>query len=351
MIPKDIREMAVTLINEAWDNGARLWKACEVLEISVTTFRRWSDGHLQDHRKGAPKQIQQKLTLDEKQSIIDICCSKEYKDDNPYKIHASLLDKGIYIASISSFYRVLREQKLVSHRGNTKPAQSHHRPPEKIATGPNQVWCWDITWIASEVRGMFYYAYTIMDIWDRSIVKWSIHDREDDALSEELFQHALRDNSYPDVWVHSDNGNPMKGVSLLALFYSLGICNSYSRPRISNDNPFIEAWFRTLKYSVTYPGKFSSLEDARLWFADFVYSYNTTHSHSGMHFITPAQVRNGHYESIVQNRNKVMLEAQQKMPHRWSRHVKQLPEKHVVTLNSMNYTGVSKRGKTEVAAA
>lgn len=338
------------LIKEAQTNGARLWKACEALEISVSTFRRWSDGHLKDRRKGASKNIPQKFSIEEKQSIIDVCCSKEYRDDNPYKIHASLLDKGIYIGSISSYYRFLREYGLISCRGNTKPAQSHSKPPEKEATGPNQVWCWDITWLPLDVRGLFYYAYVIIDIWDRSIVKWAIHDREDDALSKELFQHALRDNGYPDVWVHSDNGNPMKGVSLLALFYSLGICNSYSRPRISNDNPFIESWFKTLKYGVSYPGKFSSIEEAREWFASFVAGYNNSHSHSGMHFITPQQVRSGQYESIINNRNQVMMEAKSRNPQRWSRHVKQLPEEHIVTLNAMNLTGVSVK-KTEVSAA
>jgi transposase-like protein len=275
LIPEDARKMAVELIKEARNSGARLFKACKVLEISVSTFRRWSAGHYVDCRKGAVKRIPRKLTPEEEQSIVTICNNDEYKDDNPYEIHASLLDKGTYIASISSFYRVLRKNNLVSHRGNTRPAQSKSKPPEKTAAGPNQVWCWDITWLSSAVRGLFYYAYVIIDIWDRNIVKWAIHDREDDALAEELFQHALRDNKYPDVWIHSDNGNPMKGVTLLGLFYHLGISNSYSRPRISNDNPYIESWFKTLKYDISYPGKFSSVEDAREWFANFVDSYNT----------------------------------------------------------------------------
>jgi len=351
LISEDSRVMAVTLITEARNSGARLFKACEVLEISVSTFRRWSSGNLEDHRKGTLKQIPRKLTPEEEQSIVDTCCSKEYKDDNPYEIHASLLDKGMYIASISSFYRVLRKKGLISHRGNTRPGQSHSKPPEKIATGPNQVWCWDITWLASDIRGLFYYAYTIIDIWDRSIVKWAIHDREDDALSEELFQQALRDNKYPDVWIHSDNGNPMKGVTLLGLFYSLGICNSYSRPRVSNDNPFIESWFKTLKYDVSYPGKFYSIENAREWFAGFINSYNTNHSHSGLHFITPTQVRNGHYESIAANRNRVMMKAKSNNPQRWSNPVKQFPARHVVVLNPVNLTGVGERKNITVRAA
>ncbi len=345
MIPSHLRETAVTLITEAHQDGARLWKACEALEISVSTYRRWASGNSQDLRKGAEKSNPRKLTQEEEEQITEKCCSKEYKDSNPYKIHASLLDKGVYIASISSFYRILKKNGLLHHRGNTKPAEGKSKPPEKTATGPDQVWCWDITWLMSNIRGMFYYAYTIIDIWDRSIVKWSIHDREDETLAEELFQGALRDTGYPDVSVHSDNGNPMKGTTLLALFYSLGISNSYSRPRVSNDNPFIESWFKTLKYDVSYPGNFSSIDEAREWFAMFVNNYNTGHAHSGLQYITPRQMRNGEYTSIVQNRNKVMMEAKSRNPLRWSRHAKQLPEEHIVTLNANSLTTMTKHKK------
>lgn len=351
LIPVDMRKLAVELIQEANENGARIWRACETLEISVSTFERWRRGKYLDQRKGAPKFVPRKLTEKEKENIINISCNEEYKDLNPYKIHASLLDKGVYIASTSSFYRVLRESGLIHHRGNTRPGTRHSTPPERIATGPNQVWCWDITWLPTTVRGLFKYAYVIIDIWDRSIVKWSIHDREDDTLAEELFQAALKDNNFPDVFIHSDNGNPMKGVSLLSLFYDLGICNSYSRPRVSNDNPFIESWFKTLKYDVSYPGNFATLSEAREWFAIFVHEYNTNHSHSGLHFITPKQMRSGEYEIIVKNRNKTMLEAQKRNPHRWSKPAKQLPEKHIVYLNPSADTRIFIKAKKEDDAA
>jgi len=333
LISPEKRKIAVKLIIEANDSGARLWKACETLEISVSTFRRWRNGHYQDKRKGASKRVPRKLTPEEELQIINLCCKTEYREMNPYEIHASLLDKKIYIASISTFYRVLRKNGLIHNRGNTKPRVHHHAPPQRCATGVNQVWCWDITWIASTVRGFFYYAYVIIDIWDRSIVKWSIHDREDDELANELFTHAFRDNGSPDVFIHSDNGNPMKGLSLMALFSDLGITNSYSRPRVSNDNPFIESWFKTMKYNVSYPGKFSSIEDARAWFSDFVDFYNTSHSHSGLNFITPQNLRDGNYDSIAANRNKTMLDAFSRNPQRWSNKVKQLPAQHVVYLN------------------
>ena len=341
---------AVELVLEAHDSGARLWKACDALEISGSTFHRWRKGHYQDKRKGASKRVPRKMTDKEEEQIISLCCNEEYKDKNPYEIHASLLDKKTYIASISTFYRVLRKHGLIHNRGNSKPRVHHHAPPQRCATGPNQVWCWDITWCASNVRGFFYYAYVIIDIWDRSIVKWSIHEREDDELANELFAHAFRDNGYPDVFIHSDNGNPMKGVSLMALFNDLGICNSYSRPRVSNDNPFIESWFKTMKYNVSYPGKFSSIEDARVWFSSFVDFYNTSHSHSGLNFITPKKLRDGNYNTIAGNRNKTMQVAFSKNPQRWSSKVKQLPDQHVVYLNPSADTRI-RINKTKEAIA
>ena len=224
-------------------------------------------------------------------------------------------------------------------------------PPERVATGPNQVWCWDITWLHSAVKGIFFYAYVIIDIWDRSIVQWSIHEREDDVLAEELFQIALRNNGYPNVWIHSDNGNPMKGVSLLGLFYELGLSNSYSRPRVSDDNPFIESWFKTLKYSISYPKNFTELSEARAWFGCFVDQYNTRLTHSGLHYITPQQVRDGEYQSIVRQRNETMQKAMARNPLRWCRSVKQLPEQHVVILNPSAQTKLSaKSGKRRPAA-
>jgi putative transposase len=321
------------LIIEANENGARLIKACEALEISMSTFERWRKGNYRDNRKGAVKVVARKLSPEERQQILDLCCSNKYKDANPYQIHASLLTNGTYVASTSSFYRILRAEGLMNHRSNTRPRKSSGKPPELVATGPNQVWTWDITWLRTTVRGLFFFAYTIIDIWDRSIVKWAIHDHEDDELAKELFQAALEDNGHPTVFVHSDNGHPMKGVSLLALFHELGITNSYSRPRVSDDNPFIESWFKTLKTHVTYPGTFESTESARIWFANFVRWYNDSHTHSGLHFMTPLQVRTGAYSSIIKIRNKTMQNAFEKNPIRWSKNVRQLPENHVVYLN------------------
>ncbi|MBN2884529.1 IS3 family transposase [Patescibacteria group bacterium] len=349
LISREERELAIELINEAVSSGSRIMSACRSIGISTTTFDRWQAGSIIDSRKGSFKSIPQKLTESEEKQIIEICCSNEYKDSNPYKILADLLDKGIYIASESTFYRVLRKNSLVNHRGNSRPTNKRNPPPERKATGPNQVWTWDITYLKSNIRGIFYYAYVIIDIWDRSIVKWAIHDREEDSLAQELFKCALLDNNEPNVFVHSDNGSPMKGVTLMALFYDLGICNSYSRPRVSNDNPFIESFFKTVKYGASYPGKFPNILIAREWFASFVDGYNTSHRHSGINFITPQEMRSGKYISIAKNRNKVMLQAKDKNPCRWSNNVKQLPIRHVVYLNPTADTRITISKKIKVA--
>jgi transposase InsO family protein len=327
------REHAVTIIQEAITNGARLKRACDTVEISIRTYQRWKAGELKDKRKGAQKRIPRKLTTEEEAKIIRLCCSPEFKDFNPYDIFIILLETGTYIASIRTIYRVLKKANLLHHRSNKKPGTRKSAPKEAVATGPNQVWCWDITWLPTRVKGIFLYSYMIIDIWDKSIVGWSIHEEENEAHAKDLFDQVLAEQGYPDVHIHSDNGNPMKGLSLLALFYFLKISNTYSRPRVSNDNPFIESFFGTMKCSVKYPGRFDTIDEAREWMARFVAYYNTEHRHSGIAYFTPKQMRTGSYKTIVDIRNKTMQEAYRKNPARWSRNAKQWDKDFTVYLN------------------
>lgn len=324
---------AVKLIQEALSDGARLFKACQTIEISVRTYQRWKAGDIQDQRKGAVKNIPKKLSDDECQLIIDTCCSARFKDSNPYEIFITLLEEKNYIASISSFYRVLKRNNLLHQRSNKKQGNKKSIPPEVRATGPNQVWCWDITWLPTDIKGFFFYSYMIIDIWDKSIVGWSIHDNESEIHAKELFDRALFEQGHPKVHIHSDNGNPMKGISLLALYYLLGLKNSFSRPRVSNDNPFIESFFGIMKYSIKYPGRFKSIEEAREWMAEFVSYYNNYHRHSGIYYFTPKQMRTGDFKEIVEIRNETMQKAFKKNPARWSKKLKQWKKEHVVYLN------------------
>ena len=285
---------------------------CNHLGISVRTIQRWKKDGLKDKRKGAEKKVANKLSQEEELRIYNLCCSDEYKELNPREIFNSLLDKGLYFASESTFYRILKKRQALKHRSETKKGTSKAKPAELRATSKNQVWMWDITWLKSAVTGLWYYAYVIEDLYDRSIVAWMIFENESDVHSRELFEYACRkENAHPD-FIHSDNGNPMKGVTLLAFYYQLGIVPSFSRPRVSDDNPFIESFFKTMKYKCGYPKYFKDINHARIWFADFIHWYNFEHKHSGLQYITPMQKRQNKHLAIFENRNKVIRQAREK---------------------------------------
>lgn len=184
-------------------------------------------------------------------------------------------------------------------------------------TRPNQVWAWDITWLKTDVLGFFKYAYSIIDLFDRSIVGWTIEDTESDSHARNLFERVIRNQKTIPKLIHADNGAPMRGVSLGAFLDSLKITRSHSRPRCSDDNAFIESWHKTLKYSVGYPSHFKSLEHARTWYADFIHWYNNHHQHSALGYVTPHQRRTGEANAIYAKRNKTILDAKLKNPLRW----------------------------------
>ena len=238
------------------------------------------------------------------------------------------------MASEATFYRVLRAANQIHHRSETKPKKNSPKPREQIATGPNQVWCWDITWLPLRVRGMFVFAYVIIDVYDRSIVGWAIHDREDVQLARQLFEDLQTRMNLRGVHLHADNGGPMKGLSLLALLYVLGVSTSYSRPRVSNDNPFIESFFKTLKYTAGYPGRFRDLQHARTWMADFIAWYNNDHRHSALGYVTPHQRRSGVDRELFHQRNRTLAHARALCPERWGRRPqRQWEAEQAVTLN------------------
>lgn len=328
------RAVAVELIAEAVTAGARVKPACDVLEISVRTYQRWrSDGNRGDARRKATRRVARKLSEEERAQIVRICCSSEYQNASPYAIHADLLDRGIYVASVSTMYRVLRERGLLHHRGESRPARRYAKPPELKATGPNQVWSWDITYLPTLVNGIFLYAYVLMDVWSRKIVGWEIHTEESETHAQDFFRRVAASRNVRGVHLHSDNGNPMKGATILVLFFSLGILPSYSRPRVSNDNPFSESLFKTLKYRPGYPRRFRDIDHARNWFAAFVHWYNTEHRHCGIGYITPEDRHQGRAPAIMAQRNEVLTAARQTHPERWPNGQMQWQQYPVVYLN------------------
>ena len=234
--------------------------------------------------------------------MIEVVTSREYRDLAPLQIVPALADRGEYIASESSFYRILKEEEMLAHRGRAKPA-THKKPEPLLATGPNEVWSWDISYLLTTVRGIFFYAYIFVDIYSRKIVAGEVFEVESAEYASKMLRAAcLREGvRRGELRTHSDNGAPMKGATLLATLQRLGIVPSFSRPRVSDDNPYSEALFRTLKYCPKFPSKpFESLEDARIWLQSFIDWYNNCHLHSGIKFVAPADRHAGKDLEIFQ---------------------------------------------------
>lgn len=328
------KEEVLKMIEEAHENGARYGKACKLVGISLRTLQRWKNGGMKDQRKGAKKRVVRKLSPEQRREVIEQCNSKEYQDMNPHEIVPLLLNQGVYLASVRTMYRILKEENQLHHRSNTRPRQGNAKPPERKATRSDQVYCWDITWLPRTVRGLFFYAYVITDIYDKSIVGWSVHEEESGEHSRDLFERTLKGKQVKLQALHSDNGSPMKGISLMVLLRELNVEVSHNRPRVSNDNPFIESLFKTMKYRINYPDRFKDLSHAREWMAAFVHWYNTEHLHSALGHVTPEQMRTGAAEAIFARRNEAMRQAQMTYPERWgSKSVKSWQIRQEVVLN------------------
>jgi len=316
------RSELMTLIKEARDSGARQSTACEIIGLSPKTLQRWSQSDtLQDGRIDAKKSPSNKLSELEYQEVIKVSDKPEYADLPPSKIVPTLADNGTYIASESTFYRILRAEKQLQHRQKAKPVRQIKKPKALCATAPNQLYSWDITYLPTQVKGIFLYLYLVMDIFSRKIVGWQVYHNESSAQAADLMTDiCLRENIEPyQVVLHSDNGSPMKGATMLATLQQLGIVPSFSRPSVSNDNPYSESLFRTLKYRPEYPEKpFSNLETARDWVTDFVTWYNEEHLHSGIKFVTPGQRHRGEEIEVLNNREQVYQVGKSRHPERWS---------------------------------
>ncbi len=324
MIPTEDKKLILSLVEDACKAGARQCKACAIIGISKRTLQRWqkkTTADIEDKRPHAQRSPANKLSEEEKQTILEICNSQEYGSLPPSQIVPRLCDQGIYVASEASFYRTLRENGLQNHRGKTR-YKTKTKPTGYTATGPNQVWTWDITYLPSALKGSFHYLYMITDIYSRKIVAWEVHDRQSDELASELVKRGCLAEgvSGEDIVLHSDNGSPMKGATMLCTLQQLGVIPSFSRPSVSNDNPYSEALFKTLKYVPSYPsGPFESLEASREWVLNFVRWYNNEHRHSGIKFVTPNERHTGVDKTILETRQKVYLKAKARKPERWSR--------------------------------
>jgi putative transposase len=329
----------ITWIDEACAAGARLTKACEVLTLSPRTLQRWrEDGEVKaDRRKEASvnRCPANKLSEQERQQILGVVNAPEFAYLPPSRIVPALADRGQYLASESSIYRILREADQLAKRGKAKPP-TRQRPAPLQADGPNQLWSWDITYLATTVRGTFYYLYLIMDVYSRKIVGWEVYEAESTDYAADVFRKAyLREGvSGADLVLHSDNGSPMKGATMLATLQRLGVVPSFSRPSVSDDNPYSEALFKTLKYCPAFPDKpFGSLDEARQWVATFEQWYNESHLHSALRFVTPCQRHRGDDTAILAQRHALYEAARDRHPERWSGQTRNWELEDTVHLN------------------
>jgi len=318
LVPQSIRKEVLGYVDEAIAKGISERRTCKYLELNRKTIQNWRRHEgTTDKRKGSDRFVKHRLAALEEETFYDAANSPRFRDHTPEQIVATLAEEGIYYASASTLYRILRKRKAVQHRLETKKPTKNTKAVPILVTGPNQVWAWDITWLKTDVVGLFKYGYNIIDLYDRVIVGWAIEDTESDDHARRLFERVIRDQQVVPQIIHADNGGPMRGVSLGAFLDKLCVTRSHSRPRCSNDNAFIESWHKTLKHTVGYPAFFTCLEHARTWYADFVAWYNNDHLHASLDYVTPYQRRTGEALDIYRKRNQTILAAKEKNPSRW----------------------------------
>lgn len=345
--------MIVALLDEAVEHGARRRKACEVLGVSARMVERWQhdrcSGKAEDERRGPKTAPGNKLSPVERSRILELVNSARFRDVSPNQIVPLLADEGRYLGSESTLYRIMREEELLAHRGRAK-APERRGPNAHTARGANQVWSWDITYLKSPVRGLFYYLYLIMDVWSRRIVGWDVQVVESAELAAELFRATCRVMGIDPngIVLHADNGGPMKGSTMVTTLERLGVLASYSRPGVSDDNPFSESLFRTMKYRPEYPdGPFADVDAARRWVEGFVRWYNTEHLHSAIRFVTPEDRHSGRESAILARRRRVYAKARAAHPERWTRGTRNWDQVVEVRLNPPKAT----REKSEIENA
>lgn len=318
------RDQVMALVAEAIVAGARQERACEVISLSERTLQRWKNdqaGGVGDRRPARVQTPRNRLSELERQRLLAIANSAEFGHLPPSQIVPRLVDRGQYVACESTFYRVLKAENQLRHRRAERPPKPRGKPRALCATAPTELFSWDITYLPTQVKGIYFYLYLFMDIFSRKIVGWQVYETESSELASEVIRDICdRENiARNQVVLHSDNGAPMKGATMLATLQALGVMPSFSRPAVSNDNPFSESVFKTMKYRPAYPQRpFENLLAARQWVGTFVHWYNEEHRHSAIGFVTPAQRHAGLDAALLRKRAEVYEAAKARHPERWS---------------------------------
>ena len=342
MILIEDRRSLAAHIATAHGAGARLRLACQVAGIDERTLQRWKAHAGLTEGDGRPQAARptpsHALSEQERMRMLEVANEPRFCAVPPARIVPMLADEGIYLASESSFARVMRAQGQTAHRGRAKAAHAVRPPTTHIATAVRQVWCWDMTYLPAVVMGRWFHLYLILDLYSRKIVGWEVHasDHSDHAI------HLVRRTALAEgiaaltvkPVLHGDNGSTLKATTVLAMLNWLGVKPSYSRPRVSDDNAYAEALFRTAKYRPEFPANgFADLEAARTWAAGFVHWYNVEHRHSGIQYVSPAQRHEGQDQDILAARHTLYTQARALNPARWSGKTRNWSPTGPVTLN------------------
>jgi len=329
-------------IDTANKAGARLRLACEVAGIDERTLQRWKAHAGLTRGDGRPQAVRptprHALSQDERLKLLGVANEPRFCAVPPARIVPMLADEGVYLASESTFSRVLRANNQTAHRGRAKAPQAKRPPTTHIAATVRQVWCWDMTYLPATVVGRWFHLYLILDLYSRKIVGWEVHDTDHSDHAVHLVRRTALAEGIAALTVkpvlHGDNGSTLKATTVLAMLNWLGVMPSYSRPRVSDDNAYAEALFRTAKYRPEFPvNGFADLEAARTWGAGFVQWYNIEHRHSGIQYVTPEQRHAGEDEAILAARHALYTQARELNPARWSGKTRNWSPVGAVTLN------------------
>ena len=354
MIGLEDRRSLAQDIQAAHEAGARLHQACEVAGVDVRTLQRWRAGDGLQRGDGRPQAVRptpgHALSTAEREQILRVANEPRFADMPPARIVPALADEGVYLASESSFQRVLREHGQTQRRGRAKPPRASRPATTHVATAPRQLWCWDMTYLPAEIAGRWFYLYLILDLYSRKIVGHEVHEVESGEHAAHLLKRtALAEGIHAATnkpVLHGDNGAALKATTVLAMLQWLGVAPSYSRPRVSDDTAFVESLFRTAKYRPGFPIRgFADLQDARTWAAQFVHWYNHEHLHSGLRFVAPAVRHAGQDAAQLQVRTQVYELARQRHPQRWTGTIRDWSRVGAVTLNPDRDTVVPAQSK------
>jgi putative transposase len=289
--------------------------ACDALRVSRASFYRWRAPNHGPHPKKATPRA---LAASERAEVLSILHEDRFTDLAPAEVYATLLDEGRYVASISTMYRILHDRGEVRER-RTQTTHVAYAAPELLAERPNQVWSWDITKLKGPQKWSYFHLYVILDIFSRYIVGWMVAPRESAALAEKLIATTCERQAIApgQLTIHADRGSSMKSKPVAFLLADLGVTKTHSRPHVSNDNPFSEANFKTLKYRPAFPDRFGSIQDARAHARPFFDWYNQSHHHSGLALLTPYDIHHGQAQARVDARTTVLRTAQAVHPERF----------------------------------